>query len=202
MKNPINQNSTKYVISIIVILYILGILGTSGIVALFTGFFLMAIVLCSLKDWNKKQLIVILSPIITYPVFIFSLFYLVSRSQIPYSSTAGIIYFLIYCLIYIYLFRNLGNWIKKNNNKPLIVGLIVINAVAFVYDNVLGYCGWVNVAEKGVLESQIETCRYLHLYNPGVGSYSYYVGIGIIGPLFISIGLLAILFWGALKKKK
>jgi hypothetical protein len=199
MKNPISPKSTKYFISIISILYILGILGTPGVVAPFTGFFLIAIVLFSLKEWKKRPLLLVLSLIITYPVFIFSVFYFASRSQIPHSSTAGIIYFSIYSLIYIYLFRNLGSWIK-NNNKALIIGLIVIDVVAFIYSNVLSYCNWVNVAEKGVLASQVEVCRYLNLYEPGVGIYNYYVGIGIFGPLFISIGLLAILLLGALRK--
>ncbi|MEK7528843.1 MAG: hypothetical protein AAB592_03670 [Patescibacteria group bacterium] len=138
----------------------------------FSGFFAIAVLLSALKKWEAKKVLLILSPIVTYPLFLF----FADRGNIlnlPFHWLKNLtIYIAIYALLYGLVFKNLWTWLAANKRKFSILALTIIAVTTLFYGSLVAECYVTSNAENGVRQEDISKCRLFNLYNPTGGRLS------------------------------
>jgi hypothetical protein len=172
----------------------------------YSGFFLIVVTLLAIKKVKVEIIILILSPIITYPFFgLISLFIFAYLDMRPVLSMYNFVFFIfIYSIIYGYLFRDLWSWIIPNLKTPFVVVLSVF-VILLPKIGILPFdCFYVSNAEKGVHKSDIDWCSFFNLYKP-TGKFSGLEKLGeviaIYGPLLVVLVILLTFLFRYLNEK-
>ena len=154
----------------------------------------MLLALIALKKWEPKKIILILSPIITYPLFLVLTTNGLNGGllNLPlhwyYALT---IYILLFSIIYGLLLKNFWYWAYPEMVKMLAICLIIVSTFAFSYSVIAKDCDSISRAEKGITQTEIDKCKFFNLYQPRynndfTGAYKASVNVGTQGPIFIS----------------
>lgn len=142
----------------------------------FTGFFAMAILISSLKQLEATKVLIILSPIVTYPLFLMLTGSFTDGNDILNLQFHWLknltIYIILYTLISGLIFQNLWSWIAANKRKISILALTLMAAVTLFYGPLALECHFTSNAEKGVSQEDISRCDLFNLYNPTGVSHS------------------------------
>lgn len=194
---PFHPVTKKYLLIAITGIYAVSLFFFSGVLAL-TGFFIMLLALIGMNQWPLSKIALILSPILTYPLLII----VIARGMrygffiFPIGWEYSLmIYILLFSIVYAFLLKNFWHWLYPQVKKTMIAALIVISMISFAYSFVAKDCHRVNYSEKGVSVTEVERCRFFHLYDPGYANHWSGVSIALIdvstqGPIFISTFLV------------
>ncbi len=144
------------------------------IVLYFSGFFVMAILLSCLKKREPHKVLIILSPIITYPLFLYIVIVSSIILNLPFHWLQNlIIYIAIYALLYGLVFKNLWSWLAVNKRKFSILALTLVAAITLFHGSLAAECYVTSTAEKGVSREDVSKCRLFNLYLPDRSSGSF-----------------------------
>lgn len=174
-------------------IYIFGVIFSPSML-LATGFFIMLLALMSLEKLDGSKILLILSPVITYPLFVMLFVYL--YSMLPTFQFE--ICFILFALIYGLLLSNFHSWIRPKMKWPLVISLIIICVFTFTYSSIAKNCHEISGSEKGVTQVEITNCRFYNLYQTSYysgkfsGLYGAIVDVATHGPIFVSAILILI----------
>jgi len=135
-----------------------------------SGIFAIAVLLSCLKKRKTKHILIILSPIITYPLFLIVTKAYTDGSDIlnlPFHWLHNLtIYIVIYAILYGLIFKNIWKWFALNKRRLSILALTIIAVVTLFYGFLAAECHVTSNAEKGVSQEEISKCKLFNLYNP------------------------------------
>lgn len=207
MKNRLPFKISDYLPLLIAVIFILNVFLYAGVQL--SGFFMIAIVLFSLKRWNFKRVALILSPIITYPLFLITLFYLGLLFDVPDEILFSLNFnAALYAVNYGLIFERLGEWQTPIKRKIAILSLSIVTGTTLFIAPIAIDCDVINRAEKGVSIEDIDYCKKYNLYRPYVTYKFTGINIEIIrfttkGPAFTGIVvILALLLFEAKDYRK
>jgi hypothetical protein len=161
----INKHSQKYLIErsplILAIIYAISIY-FFPVIFYFSGIIAILILLLSLKKWETYKVLLLLSPLVSFPIYLFSEF------QVPgYRLTLAI---LLYAILYGILFFDLKNWIQAKKLLYSITGLIIISITTLFYGAFIPQCYDVREGGKGITQEEVYKCKVINLYNKNAPS--------------------------------
>ena len=208
MKNPFFKKENKsYEIFLILIFPIfMALLFYTQKAVVVTGFLLILMFLVSLKEWNRRNLLLILSPILTYPLYLFLILMKVNGGDyLGFHWLQWLyVFILIYAVIYTILLRNVWEQIAKGRRKKLFFALIAFAIFTYAYMHMGITCFYHPESQDGkgyeANWTLINFCRSLNIYVPEyingkfAGLPNAYHKISMLGPsltaLFVSLKYL------------
>ncbi|MBM3204817.1 hypothetical protein FJZ48_02450 [Candidatus Uhrbacteria bacterium] len=135
-------------------------------------FFLMAIAILLLKKHDARTIVLLVSPLIVYPL-VYVLLGKIYHVFLPYISSQGMHLFIanlpiiILGLMYAIVFRNyLTKWIEPRVRWWAFGIALFMLVVSFFASHVVSRCYGISRAEKGVTAHEIEWCKTWGQYIP------------------------------------
>lgn len=159
------------------------------------GVALMLLAFFALEKWNLQRVLVIFSPLVTYPAT-----FLISMNLNISAGGNGFYYpvilwscLLIFSALYLFLLKDFWKWTSKSGALAFLgFGLITV-VVAFAQLMIVDKCQWTSIAEKGVLIEDIKFCQTLKLY---IHSTNAYFEGNLVNALWLVMAAQAFIFAG------
>lgn len=105
----------------------------------FSGFFAMAILLLGLRKFDLKRALIIISPIIVYPLV---LIFLVLFGFLPLVNMQNglFIYDILFAFGYFFIFRNVSDWLDSRKKLYVAASLVILVVIMLAYLPLVDTC--------------------------------------------------------------
>jgi len=163
------QTVRKTLLYAIIVMYAFSLFMFKGSALFWHLVFVLPLALLSLEKFDYKRVLVIVSLVFTYPLFYIYILSLLQIDTIIDQRIFVLIAIIFYILFYYLWFgKSFWQWIDKRQQVTLLITLSLFIIISCVFASMAINCYSVSGAEKGVTHEEIEACRSLGLYTPGV----------------------------------
>ncbi len=175
-----NKKNIQVGIAVLLTALFFGLLISSLYYYALVDFFLIAIVISLLKKYEVKTVLLLLSPMIVYPLIwvLISLLPFSFWDQIFGWRNSGTAEMIILPttmgLLYAYLFRDIFTKFIEPSYRWILIGLmgLMLLSSTFVIP-VINQCEIISASEKGVTKQEVSGCQMLGLYRGGANRHSF-----------------------------
>ncbi len=175
-------------------------------VFLITGLFYIILVLLSLEKVDKGKVLIILSPILTYSVYIpvvSVVLFTIYHDTIFWELE---VFIMVFALVNIPILLKIEKWIEPKMKKFLLIGFVLLTVVAVLIGELAVNCTKLSDAEGKGSQDIMGTCESFNMYDENLGGRSqagfarYQVSVASHGPAFVAL-ILSVLMYAKVRKK-